>query len=196
MDAWTVLGQVAFVAVQLFAILNPLNAVPFFLDATNGDKRKTVRFARYVTWSAFGLMAVFGVVGNYVLIALGVNLASLQLGGGLLLIALALNVILGPKRGKTEEGDLVPIITPLLVGPGTITALIVMSASFPAPVILAGVAVAAISAYACLRSSSFLLKVLKREGISALAKLMAVFVAAIGVEMVHSALLAWGIAKS
>ena len=142
-------------------------------------------------------MVLFALIGNYVLTALGVSIESLKLGGGLLL-ALSLDLVLGSRKegNDKDEGAIAPVATPLLVGPGTITTLIILSAYHPVHVLLAAVALVSAMAYACLRFSNALVRLVGRTGVKAMSRLMAVLIAAMAVEMIHSALLAWGIAKS
>ena len=193
------LAQVLLIAIQLFAILDPPGSIPAFLALTEGkDESRRARLARTTTWLVLGLMVLFALIGNYVLTALGISIESLKLGGGLLLLALSLDLVLGSrKEGNDEdEGAIVPVATPLLVGPGTITTLIILSAYHPVHVLLAAVALVSAMAYACLRFSNALVRLVGRTGVKAMSRLMAVLIAAMAVEMIHSALLAWGIAKS
>ena len=192
------LAQVLLITLQLFAILDPPGSIPVFLALTKGDEARRARLARTTTWLVLALMIAFAVVGHRLLTALGISLESLKLGGGLLLLALSLDIILG-SRGEGREGPgdaVVPIATPLLVGPGTITTLIILSAYYPIHVLLTAVALTAALAYACLRFSSTLVRLVGETGMRALSRLMAVLIAAMAVEMIHSALLAWGIAKA
>ena len=193
-------AQVLLVAAQLFAILNPPSSIPAFLAITEReDTRARARLAKLTTWLVLALMLAFALTGNYLLAALDISLESLKLGGGLLLLALALDMVLGSRQegqDGREEAGIVPVVTPLLVGPGTITTLVILSAYYPAPVLLAAVGVTAAAAYICLRFSDLIMRLLGRMGVSAFSRLMAVLIAAMACEMIHSALLAWGIAKA
>ena len=195
------LAQVLVLAVQLFVILDPPSSIPAFLALTERESsRKRAKLALTATWLILVLMVLFALAGNYLLTALGISLESLKLGGGLLLLALALDTLFGSFGSEEEGGDrgsaIVLVVTPLLVGPGTITTLIVLSAYYPAHVLLMAVAVASALAYACLRFSDVIYRLLGETGVKAASRLMAVLIAAIGCEMIHSALLAWGIAKA
>ena len=193
--------EIALIAFQLFAMLNPPSTVPMFLALTEGGGRgRRHRLAKLATMLTFALMAVFALLGNWILMALDVSVEAMKLGGGILLLALSLSEVLGfeDSMGGGGRGDdaIVPVVTPLLVGPGTLTLLTILSVDHPPHVLLAAVAIASLSAYACLRSSDLLARLLGPTGIRALARLMAVLVAAMAAEMIHSALLAWGIARS
>ena len=199
MSLMDVLAQVLLVAAQLFAILNPPSSIPAFLALTEReDSRGRAKLARTATWLVLALMLAFALLGHHLLAALSVSLESLKLGGGLLLLALALDMVLGSRSEERadREASIVPVVTPLLVGPGTITTLVILSAYHPVPVLLAAVGVAAAAAYVCLRFADVIMRFLGRTGVSALSRLMAVLMAAMACEMIHSALLAWGIAKS
>jgi len=195
-----IIMQIGLIAFQLFAMLNPPSCIPMFLAATDGDKgKKRARMAKAATLLTFVLMAIFALIGSHLLKALDVSLEAMKLGGGVLLLALSLSTVLGfdDELGRAGGEDaIVPIVTPLLVGPGTLTLLTIASAYSPPHILLAAVAIASLSAYACLRASDLLARALGSTGIKALARLMAVLVAAMAAEMIHSALLAWGIAEN
>ncbi|RLF14665.1 MAG: hypothetical protein DRN06_06790 [Thermoprotei archaeon] len=195
-----IIMQIGLIAFQLFAMLNPPSCIPIFLAATEGDERKKrARMARAATLLTFVLMAVFALIGGHLLTALDVSLEAMKFGGGILLLALSLSTVLGldDELSRADgEGAIVPIVTPLLVGPGTLTLLTVISAYNPPHILLPSVAIASLSAYACFRGADLLARALGSTGIKALARLMAVLVAAMAAEMIHSALLAWGIAES
>ena len=118
-------------AIQLFAIMNPISVIPIFLSFTsqleNEERKKIVNTA---TTIVIALLFVFSLFGILILEALNVSVASFQLGGGVLLMVLAIDMLSGLSRSKSVELDqvaVVPLATPLLVGPGTMTTLIVLS---------------------------------------------------------------------
>ncbi|ABL79037.1 multiple antibiotic resistance (MarC)-related protein [Thermofilum pendens Hrk 5] len=188
-----------FVAVQLYAVLNPVSVIPTFVNLTEGlDSREKVHAVRKASMIVFSLMVVFSLIGDPLLRLLNVSIASLRLGGGVLLMVIAVDMLSGMSRTKgLESGDealVVPIATPLLVGPGTITTLIVLSASEGLPVTLLGALLATLLVYATLAFGESLLELLGRNFVRSLGRFMAIIIAGISAEMIHRALLEWGIA--
>jgi len=194
------LSAVLSTAIQLFAIMNPVSAIPIFLSFTsrleNGERKKIVNTA---TTIVVALLFVFALFGLLILDALNVSVSSFKLGGGVLLMVLAIDMLSGLSRSKSVELDqiaVVPLATPLLVGPGTMTTLIVLSGTHPIINVLIGAIVAAAGVYLTLRFSPLLVSLLGKNGIQTVSRIMAVILAAVAAQMIYSALYEWGIAKA
>ncbi len=184
-------------AFQLYAVLNPVSVIPTLADLmserSKDEKMASVRKASlYVAF----LMAVFSLLGGTILSFFNVSIASLRFGGGILLMVIAVDMLSGLSRTKalesTEEVLVVPIATPLLVGPGTITTLIVMTATHGVFQTLLASSIASILVYLTLRSGELLLEVAGRNVVRGAGRFMSVIIASISAEMIHSALLEWG----
>lgn len=127
--------------VILFIIIDPFVAFAAFISMTKGmthvEKMKQSYTAVLV---AFALVAAFLFGGAIILKTLGIGMTSFIAAGGLILLILGIQEVLGIKT-KSEEGkpDMVAIVigTPLLCGPGTMTTVIMLSQNqgFLAPLI-------------------------------------------------------------
>ncbi len=105
----------------------------------------------------------------------------------------------GISRSKSidlKQVAVVPLATPLLVGPGTMTTLIVLSHSYTIMNVLLGGLIATVGVYLTLRFSPVLVSAIGNNGVQAASRIMAVILAAIASQMIQSALLEWGIASS
>ncbi|WP_333845038.1 MarC family protein [Pelomicrobium sp.] len=124
--------------VTLTAVLDPFFIVPFFLAFTAGWKpRERRRLARVVTLTVAAVLMGFALAGEAVLQFLGGSLASFRVGGGLVLLLMALamlNAEPGGIRQSQKEalefdahatGGVVPLAIPLLAGPGAISTVII-----------------------------------------------------------------------
>ena len=80
--------------VTLLAVVNPLAIVPFFIHYTQGfsheQRRRTVVTASV---TAFLVIAVSALLGLQLLDFFGISLASFQVGGGMLLLTSAINML-------------------------------------------------------------------------------------------------------
>ena len=125
-------------AVTLTAVLDPFLAVPLFLALTvNQSTRERVVLVRVVTITVFAVLAVAALLGDSILTLMGVSLAAFRVGGGLVLLLMALamlNAQVGGVRQSEEEAaelesgevrGLVPLAVPLLAGPGAISTTII-----------------------------------------------------------------------
>ena len=125
-------------AVTLTAVLDPFLAVPLFLALTaNQSTRERVVLVRVVTITVFAVLAVAALLGDSILTLMGASLAAFRVGGGLVLLLMALamlNAQVGGVRQSEEEAaelesgevrGLVPLAVPLLAGPGAISTTII-----------------------------------------------------------------------
>jgi multiple antibiotic resistance protein len=115
------------VFVTLMVIMNPPGAVPIFLGltATLTHRQRDIA-ARRAALVALGVIAAFAVFGQQILTYLHISLAALQGAGGLLLLLVALQLLVGQESGVNSDAGvnvaMVPLGTPILAGPGAIVA--------------------------------------------------------------------------
>lgn len=192
------------VLVTMFVIMDPVGNVPIFLAVTRRlDQRARNRAALLAVLTAALVIVVFALVGRQVLGYLGVSVPALQGAGGLLLLLVALDLLTGGSsiaRDEPEEGDhvavaMVPLGTPLLAGPGAIVATIVFVAAADGPgdlgMIGGGIAAVLLVVYLAMRFSGVLIRVLGRSGILLLSRIAGLLLAAIAVQMLADALIAF-----
>ena len=124
--------------VTLTAVLDPFLAVPIFLSVTaTRDRGARKRLANAVTITVFAVLAGAAVFGEALLKLLGTSLPAFQVGGGLVLLLMALAMLNAQAGGmrqssaeaqELESGELsgvVPLAVPLLAGPGAISTTII-----------------------------------------------------------------------
>lgn len=117
----------------LFVILDPFAAIPIFLSLTTGyspDERSRIVLRAVITVS--GVLLVSALFGESILIGLGTSLASFRVGGGLILVLMALVALHGQNREHINVSDrdaiaIVPLAIPLMAGPGAISTVIIES---------------------------------------------------------------------
>ena len=195
--------------VTLLAVVNPLAIVPFFIHYTQGftraQRRRTVGVASF---SAFVVIAASALLGIRVLEFFGISLASFQVGGGLLLLTSALNMLNAqPAEAKPNTKDLqegaekaamgasiavVPLTIPLLTGPATISTVVIYADKAQhlwelAILVGYGVVVALATALAFSLAQP-IARVLGKTGINIMTRLMGLILAALAVEVMADGL--------
>ncbi|RLG58893.1 MarC family protein [Candidatus Geothermarchaeota archaeon] len=180
---------------QVFAIMDPFGIVPIYIGLTEGldhiDRRRVVNHIAIVCTA---LILIFTVSGKWILNFFGISIPAVRIGGGILLLAIAIDMLGGlPKAKQVESEELatVPLATPLLVGPGTITTLILLVTKYSILEVLSGSLLVVLTTYLILYYADRVLGYLGRGFIRTLARIMAVIVASIAVEMIHSAMVEW-----
>ncbi|MCP2255290.1 multiple antibiotic resistance protein [Prauserella aidingensis] len=181
--------------ITLVVIMDPPGTVPVFLSLV-GRKQPSARAraALQAVLVSFLVVALFAVAGQAILAYLGIGIPALQGAGGLLLLLVALELLTSKGGSEPEVADdvnvaLVPLGTPLLAGPGAIAATIVFVREADGDaggyIALASAIVAVhLIIWVCMRYSGVLIKVLRESGITLLAKIAGLLLAAIAVQLV------------
>ena len=132
-------------AVPLLVVVDPLASLGLYLSLTSGhDRVGRYKVALRATVFAGIVLLVFGIAGRRLLHFMGIELYSLQVAGGLLLVLIGINMLREgeevPVRAieRAEEAtprhdpSLVPLGLPMLAGPGAITQSMVQATKFDA----------------------------------------------------------------
>ena len=195
--------------VTLLAIVNPLAIVPFFIHYTQNfspaQRRNTIRVSSF---SAFVVIAVSALAGLQILEFFGISLASFQVGGGMLLLTSALNMLNAqPAEAKTSSHELqdgaekaamgasiavVPLTIPLLTGPATMSTVVIYADKAKTLLQMGtlvgyGVVVALATAL-CFSLAQPIARVLGKTGINVMTRLMGLILAALAVEVMSDGL--------
>jgi len=183
------------VYMQIFAIMDPLGVVPIYISFVEDLNRNSrVRLINHIIVVSLSLIVIFTLGGKWILDFFGISIPAVRFGGGILLLAIAIDMLGGlPKTKKVEleEVATVPLATPLLVGPGTITTLILLVTKYSIYEVLIGSIFVVITTYIIFYYVDRITAVLGKGFIRTLARLMAIIVAAIAAEMIHSAIEEW-----
>jgi multiple antibiotic resistance protein len=183
--------------VTLFVIMDPPGATPIFLGLV-ADKTQRVRriLAMQAAAVSFLVISIFALFGRVILEYLNISLEALQAAGALLLLLVALELLTGNAKSMNDDSNsnvaLVPLGTPLLAGPGAIVATMIfvqqvdsrsMGLALVAAVIAVHVAIALV-----LMASTTILKVIKESGVTLVARIAGLLLAAIAVQMLVDAI--------
>ncbi|MEM0020974.1 MAG: MarC family protein [Fervidicoccaceae archaeon] len=174
------------IVVQLYAVMNPLVAIPKFLEVVESTEGSFFRMVNRVFFAILLLTTLFVLGGNYILSIFGISLSSLKIAGGIILLSVAIDTLItGHKPEKVETGDLivVPIATPLIVGPGTMTTLILLSGLKGIAATLLSSFLACFLVYLTLLASTFLSRLLGPTFVNGLGKFMSLIIASFAIEM-------------
>ncbi len=180
---------------SIVAIMNPFTALNNFLVLTESMSREeSQRVLRTAIAIVIGLGLLFILAGRLILAFYHLSLASLRFGGGILLMYIALDMLGGqPKSKRVEPGEVavVPLATPMIVGPGTMTLLIHLGTTEPLPETILAFLASTATVYLALRSSRLAVRVLGRSGVKAMARFMALIIASVAAQMLWGSVKEW-----
>ena len=182
--------------VTLFVIMDPPGATPIFLGLV-ADKSARVRRILAIQAAAVSLLviSIFALFGRFILGYLNISMEALQAAGALLLLLVALELLTGntSKYGDDSNSNiaLVPLGTPILAGPGAIVATMIFVQQVDSPEMATGLIAAVIAVHvaiaAALMASTTILKVIKEAGVTLVARIAGLLLAAIAVQMLVDA---------
>jgi multiple antibiotic resistance protein len=184
--------------VTFWVILDPPGLLPVFLGLMAGRTAKEHhQAARKASLVAYGVILGFALFSQWILAYLGISVAALQAAGGLLLLIVALEMLMGKMDDATPAAGrnvaIVPLATPLLAGPGAIVAMIVAvqdTATVAAYLTVIGALTAAMAAvYLFLHFASAIHKVLRESGTVLLTRIAGLLLSAIAVQMMAEGVL-------
>ena len=193
--------------INLLAIVNPISVVPFFIHFTQGfSPQQRRRTAKVAALTAFIVIASSALLGLQILEFFSISLGSFQVGGGLLLIMGAmqmLNAELAESKGQdVDEGAdraasgasiaVVPLAIPLLTGPATISTVVIYAEKTRhvwelATLIGYGIVIG-LTTWLVLSAADRIGKLLGQTGINIMTRLMGLILAAIAVEVMADGL--------
>ena len=199
--SWVSFGEVLYIFVTLLAMINPVEAAAAFATLTEGRTPETqAKIARRASIVSFGILIVFGFLGEELLHALGVSLQAFEIAGGLLLLRVGINMVFAQQTdSETADTEKVhspsladpsvfPLAIPIITGPGALTASVTIVSQAHDQWLAYGVLVASAIVvfaltYAAMRGAEWLTSVLGRTGVDATGRIVGILVAAIAVQL-------------
>jgi multiple antibiotic resistance protein len=191
--------------VSLFALINPLSALPVFISLTehqepkwrNEQIRKTCMYIIIICLCSY-------LIGSHILAFFGISISALKIAGGIM-ISRSGFLLLNAKHKRDVKGDLMkesmekedisfsPLAMPLLAGPGSISLLINMSIESPLAqkglVIVLAILSVTLCIYAIFTVAPRILSYTGQAGLKSMSKIMGFLVLSIGIEMISSSVL-------
>ncbi len=186
---------------SLLAITNPLVAAPLYLALTERhtpeEKLRTLRLA--VTTGAV-VLVTFALLGSAIFQIFGITIHAFRIAGGIIIFGIAMEMLQAKRsRLKTtseeeaegmekEEVGITPLGVPMIVGPGAITAVMVLAGDAPGVLHMAtlfgAMAVVLGSIYLVLRAGPLVTDVLGQTGVNVLTRIMGLLLAVVAVQFV------------
>jgi multiple antibiotic resistance protein len=120
--------------ISLFAIIDPFGIIPIIIAFTAGmTAQKRDRVGRIASLAVLVILLAALLLGEAILEFFGISIHSFRTAGGILLLLMSINMLIGDKpKLSPEDSDsdatssvaIVPLSTPLLAGPGAISTVI------------------------------------------------------------------------
>jgi multiple antibiotic resistance protein len=178
--------------IPVFVAVDAVGVLPIFVSLTAEMKReeKTKTITQSML-TALLLAVGFIFLGKAVFKVLGITMGDFMIAGGAILFCLAITDIINPvktRRIPSRDLGVVPLGTPLIVGPAVLTTSMVIVSQYGLAATLISVVANILLAGIILCLSSVLMKVIGEAGSKALSKITSLLLAAIATMLIRKGL--------
>ena len=187
-----IIRDLALTFVPLFVAMDPVGNLPIFLaltqEGTAAHRRRTTNLA---TLTAFGVGLLFIAVGKAIFSLMGVDVADFLVAGGIILLIVAIRYLVMGKTLETKDLSasavigVVPLGTPLVVGPAVLAALLLLMGQHHVAIVLSSFILNLVIQWALFRQANRIVALLGNTGVAAISKVIMLLLAAIAVKMIR-----------
>lgn len=170
--------------IVLFAVIDIIGSIPIIINIKQGGRQINAFAAAGLS---FLLMIIFFFAGEVLLKLFQVDIASFAVAGAFIIFLMSLEMILDVEifknQGPIKEATLVPLVFPLLAGPGSFTTLLSLRAEFAAINITIALILNMVWVYIVLTMTNRIENLLGKGGIYMLRKFFGIILLAISVRL-------------
>ena len=200
------IATVVTVVVAIFAIVNPVGNISFFVTLTQGyTKVEKNAVIRKTTLVAGAVLVIFALIGNYIFRMFSITIPAFRIAGGILLLTIAFSMLQGshPKSKITDRDKeealqreaigIVPLGIPMFAGPGSITTVMIYISDATAETatnwnliigVFVGILITMVVSYILLYYGEALFEKIGRMGALAFSRIMGLILAAMAVQFI------------
>jgi multiple antibiotic resistance protein len=178
--------------VPLFIVIDAFGNLPFVVAMGQG---RTAPEQRRMVNIAIGTATIVGLVflffGRFILNVLDISVGSFAIAGGIILLVLSIKYMTTGHMVEMVSEEMlavVPIGTPLTVGPATITTLLLLSLQFKIYIVLISFVVNMVVTWIIFLLSQKISGFMGEGGIRAISRVFSLLLAAIAVSMIINGL--------
>ena len=182
--------------IPLFVAVDALGTLPFILSLTHEmTPDEQPRVIRHAMITAFGLGLGFVAIGQGVVLVLGIEIADFLVAGGLVLLVLAIRYLVTGKWVEMQAGmgkellGVVPIGTPLVVGPAVLTTLLLLIQQYSLLVVSLAFMLNLVFAWLLFAQADRVARLLREPGLRISSQVASLLLVAIAVMMIRKGLI-------
>ena len=176
--------QIASAFIVLFAVIDVLGSTPIFISLKNRGRAVNARQATLISTT---LLIAFFFAGDAMLRLFSVDVESFAVAGSLVIFLMSLEMLLDVEifknNGPIKEATLIPVVFPLIAGPGSFTTLLSLRAEYAQVNILIGLLLNMAFVYVVLKATERVERVISKAAIYLLRKFFGIILLAISVRL-------------
>ncbi len=175
----------------LLVIMDPFCGLPVFITLTKEYTEERAKYSAHrATRVSLILLTIFIFVGDKILEFFGISIFSFQVGGGLILLLLGLLYVLDISYGDDKDYSkdiVIPMATPLIAGPGAITAIIILVSRYGYLVPFLAMLVNLLIFWLAMYYARYIRRFIGEQGLEIMSRLMGLLLVALAIELIYSA---------
>ena len=178
--------------VMLFVVLDIIGLIPVYLSFFKTESKNVMNFyANKTVFFSSIILFVFLFFGSSILRFFNVSLSNFKIAGGLILLIIGIKFVLGLRvisigERKKHSFAAVPFAIPLLVGPGTITSVIILVDTYGFVIPFLAAVINLFIIWIFLKNCRVVYKVLGYQGSEVVTRIMGLIITAIAVGFIRS----------
>jgi multiple antibiotic resistance protein len=176
--------------------MDAVGNLPIFLSLTQEiEPKHRSRIVRLATLTALGVGLGFVALGRAVFALLGIEETDFLIAGGIILLILSVRYLITGKVIETQDVSVsetigvVPLGTPLIVGPAVLTSLLLLIGQYPIAIVLSSFILNLAIQWVLFTQATRIVAFLGRTGTTAISKIIMLLLAAIAVKMIREGVL-------
>lgn len=183
--------------IPLFIVIDAFGDLPFLISAGQDmDRRQKRKMVHYAVLTATVVGLIFLFLGQFILNVMNIEVPEFAIAGGIILLVLSIRYMITGHMVtavKEEMVAVVPIGTPLTVGPATITTLLLLAGQFHLYMVLISFALNMLLTWIIFLLSQKIAGFMGQGGLTAISRVFSLLLAAIAVSMVIGGLKTLGV---
>jgi multiple antibiotic resistance protein len=175
--------------IPIMVAMNAPSVLPIYITLTEdlgaGERKKIVRQS---VFTAFIITVLFIFLGKAIFNALEILIEDFMIAGGILLLIISIVDILRFGERKLPMPSTigaVPLGTPLIAGPATLTTTLILAGNYGYAPVIASLIVNILLAWIIFDKAEALIKIMGINGARAFAKVASLLLAAIAVKLIR-----------
>jgi len=187
-----ILQEFGLTFVPLFVAMDAIGILPILFPLTQDMKlSERSRVVRLAMFTAVGLGLGFVAIGKGIFFLLGIEVADFLVAGGLILFLLAAKDLITGKMVEAQASvgadmiGVVPLGTPLVVGPAVLTTLLILTDQYSIIIVIAAFIINLAIAWLFFAQANRIVAFLGQGGVRATSKVVSLFLAAIAIKMIR-----------
>ena len=176
--------QIASAFIVLFAVIDVLGSTPIFISLKNRGRAVNACQATLISTT---LLIAFFFAGDAMLRLFSVDVESFAVAGSLVIFLMSLEMLLDVEifknNGPIKEATLIPVVFPLIAGPGSFTTLLSLRAEYAQVNILIGLLLNMAFVYVVLKATERVERVISKAAFYLLRKFFGIILLAISVRL-------------